>query len=79
MSRDKKAVMIQEATGIRYQSCLALVRGELSFDPQSANCDVKYALAFLDIEPAAAGCVHRRCVCAKCAAGARALAKAAPP
>jgi len=44
MSAASRARKVQKATGLAYQTCLQLVRGELSFVPKENSCKVITAL-----------------------------------
>lgn len=67
MSGRSKARKIQKETGISYQTCLMLVRGEVSWAPQSENCVVVKLLTELSqghyAGPDANG---RPCMCEEC-------------
>lgn len=44
MSGRSKARKLQKESGIAYQTCLMLVRGEFSWIPQSPNCVIARVL-----------------------------------
>lgn len=69
MSERTRARSIQRDTGMSYQTCLRIVRGEVCFEPSAPDCLVRTAVEYVRFRPNEGPTVQTPrvpCACMRC-------------